>query len=112
MNKTVREPISRPVWLILLSWGLGVLMIAGLLSFWIWKNEQDQERDEAALQLPQDRAVCGIIRAISDGPPPVPGPQGDRGRVILKALTEWQDALHCQELESANPGPARDRDHK
>jgi hypothetical protein len=112
MRRAIREPISRPVWFILLSWGLAVMMIAGLLSFWIWRNEQDQERDEAALQLQQDRAVCGIIRVITGGPSPVDGPEGDRGRAILKALTEWRDALHCQELESANPGPARDRDHK
>lgn len=112
MRKAIREPISRPVWTILLSWGMAVMMIAGLLSFWIWKNEQDQERDERALQLQQDRAVCGIIRLFLDGPAPVSGPDGDRGRAILKAMTEWRNALHCQELESANPGPARNRDHK
>jgi hypothetical protein len=104
--------IPRPVWMVLASWGLAVLMVAGLLSYWIWHNEQEQEKDEAALQLQQDRAVCGIIRAITDGPEPVPGPEGDRGRSILKALQDWSAALHCDELTSANPGPARERDHK
>jgi hypothetical protein len=112
VKKALREPISRPVWQILLSWGLGVLLMSGLQSFWIWQNEQDQERDERALQLQQDRAVCGIIRVIIGGPPPVAGPEGERARAILKGMTDWQTALHCSELESANPGPARNRDHK
>jgi hypothetical protein len=112
MRNAIRQPMTRPVWLVLLSWGVAVLMIAGLLSFWIWKNEQDQERDERELQLQQDRAVCGIIRAISDGPEPVPGPAGERSRAIRDALQDWENALHCAELTSANPGPARDRDHK
>lgn len=112
MRNAIRQPISRPVWQILFWWGVGVLMISALLSFWIWKNEQDQERDERSLQLQQDRAVCGIIRAITDGPPPVAGPEGERARGILKALQDWENSLHCQELTSANPGPARDRDHR
>lgn len=104
--------IPRKVWMILASWGLAVLMIAGLLSFWIWKNEQDQERDERALQLQQDRAMCAIIRVFLSGPEPVPGPEGDRSRSVRKAMTEYRAALHCQELESDNPGPARQRDHR
>ena len=112
MTPPNRWAIPRPVWYVLLSWGAAVLMVAGLLSYWIWHNEQEQERDEAVLQLQQDRAVCGIIRAISDGPPPLPGPAGDRARAITQALADWRDALHCQELESDNPGPSRDRDHK
>lgn len=103
--------IPRRIWLILASWGLAVLMIAGLLSFWIWKNEQDQEKEEAALQYEQDRAMCSIIGVFLGGPEPVPGPEGDRSRAVRKAMTEYRAALHCQELED-NPGPARQRDHR
>ncbi len=104
--------IPRPIWMVLASWGLAVLSVAGLLSYWIWHNEQEQEKDEAVLQLQQDRAVCGIIRAITDGPAPLPGPEGNRARSILEAMRAWDAALHCSELESGNPGPARNRDHK
>lgn len=112
MRRAIREPMSRPVWLVLVSWGAAVLMIAGLLSFWIWKNEQNQERDEARLQLEQDRAVCAMIEVFQGPPPPPEGEAGDRSRAILKALNDWARVLHCQELESENPGPARDRDHR
>lgn len=112
MRRALREPMSRPVWQILVSWGVAVLMIAVLLSFWIWKNEQNQERDEARLQLEQDRAVCAMIQVFQGPPPPPAGPDGDRGRAILDALTEWGNVLHCQEIQGGNPGPARDRDHK
>lgn len=112
MTPPSRWAIPRPIWMVLVSWGAAVLLVAGMLSFWIWHNEQEQEKDEAALQLQQDRAVCGIIRSITDGPEPVAGPEGERGRVIRQALLDWEEALHCSELTSANPGPARDRDHK
>jgi hypothetical protein len=33
--------IPRKIWTILALWGVASLMIAGLLSFWIWNNDQD-----------------------------------------------------------------------
>jgi len=104
--------IPRKVWMVLASWGLAVLMIAGLLSFWIWKNEQDQEREEAQLQLEQDRAMCAIVRAFVEGPEPPPGPEGQRAREFRDLMERYRAALHCQELESGKLGPARERDHK
>ena len=104
--------IPRRIWAILLSWGLAVLMIAGLLSFWIWHNEQQQEVREGRLQLEQDRAMCAIVEAVVGGPDPVAGPAGDRARHFRELMTKYRAALHCQELASSNPGPARDRDHK
>lgn len=100
--------IPRRVWAILLSWGVAVLMIAGLLSFWIWKNEQDQEREEAQLQLEQDRAMCAIVQAFVGAPEPPPGPEGDRSRHFRDLMLEYRKALHCQELEEG-VSPARDR---
>ena len=103
--------IPRKIWMILASWGLAVLVIAGLLSFWIWRNEQDQEREEAQLQYERDRAMCAITRVLLSGPEPVPGPEGDRSRSVRQAMTEYRAALHCQELETS-PGPARRRDRR
>jgi len=104
--------IPRRVWMVLLSWGLAVLMIAGLLSFWIWHNEQDQEREEAKLQFAQDRAMCAITLAIVRAPQPPPGPEGEEARKFRKLMEDYRAALHCQELESGKLGPARERDDK
>jgi len=112
MRKALRQPMTRPVWLVLVSWGLAVLTIAGLLSYWIWHNEQEQESDEAALQLEQDRAVCAMIEVFLGPPPPPPGPEGDRSRAIQASMREWANVLHCQEIQGENPGPSRNRDHK
>lgn len=112
MRNAIRQPMTRPVWLVLLSWGAAVLMIAGLLSYWIWHNEQEQEKDEAALQLEQDRAVCAMIEVFLAPPPPPAGPDGDRSRAIQASMRQWSAVLHCQEIQSQNPGPSRDRDHK
>lgn len=103
--------IPRKVWYVLASWGLAVLMIAGLLSFWIWSNEQDQEREEARLQLEQDRAMCAIVGAFVSAPQPPPGPEGERSRHFRELMEDYRAALHCQELENGNEvRPARDRD--
>lgn len=112
MRRALHEPMSRPVWLILLSWGMAVLMIAGLLSYWIWHNEQEQEADEAQLQLEQDRAVCAMIEVFLGPPPPPEGPDGDRGRAIQASMVEWANVLHCSEIQGDNPGPSRNRDHE
>jgi hypothetical protein len=87
--------MSRPVWQILLSWGLAVLVISGLLSFWIWTNQQKaaQERDRAQRQ--QDQAMCVMLDLFTSGPPPVSGPEGDRGRAVIKAMTDYRKTLDC-----------------
>lgn len=100
------------IWAILLSWGLAVLGIAGLLSFWIWHNEQEQEVREGQLQLEQDRAMCAIVGAFVNAPTPPPGPEADRAEHFRDLMTKYRNALHCQEIESGHLGPARDRDHK
>lgn len=102
--------IPRRVWAILLSWGLAVLMIAGLLSFWIWSNQRADAHEREQIQLDQDRAMCAIVRALVSGPEPPDSPEGYKAREFRRLMTDYQNTLHCQELETGQPGPARDRD--
>lgn len=84
MRRALRETISRPVWMILLSWGLSVLVIATLLSVWVRSN-----------QLQQDRDMCAMIAVFLAGPEPVPGPAGDRSRAVRDALIKYRENRHC-----------------
>jgi hypothetical protein len=91
--------MTRPVWLVLLSWGLAVLMIAGLLSAWIYTVQSDaaEERDRA--QREQDKAMCQIIGVFLQGPEPLPGPEGDRSRTVRAGMAHYQDVLRCSEFD-------------
>jgi hypothetical protein len=82
-----RWEIPRRVWFILLSWGLAVLVLAGLLSYWIWHVQREK-----------DRAMCAMMTLFTSGPEPVAGPAGDRGRAVLRAMRAYQDTLRCDEL--------------
>lgn len=108
MRRALREPMSRPVWLVLLSWGVAVLAIAGLLSFWIWTNQRTSAERSAQLQLEQDRAMCAMISVFLSGPEPVDGPSGDRSRSVRAAMTHYQEVLRCDQI-GTDPGPARAR---
>jgi hypothetical protein len=107
--QAIREPISRPVWLILLSWGLAVLMISGLLSAWIWTNQRHAEVERNRIQREQDKAMCALIAVFTGGPEPVPGPEGERSRGVVKAMADYQAVLRCQEFESEPPVKPRTR---
>lgn len=87
--------IPRRVWFILLSWGLSVLMLTALLSFWIWQTGRQADQSAAEAKLRQDRAMCVMLDLFTSGPPPVAGPAGDRGRVILQAMTAYRSTLEC-----------------
>lgn len=106
MRNAVRQPMTRPVWLVLLSWGMAVLVITGLLSLWIYTNQRNAEETQRQLQLEQDRAMCAMISVFLSGPEPVAGPAGDRSRSVRAAMGNYQAVLHCDQLQ-ANPGPAR-----
>lgn len=110
MRRAIREPMSRPVWLVLVSWGVGVILISGLLSAWIWKNDRDQDRQNQKVQREQDQAMCVMIDLFTAGPPPVAGPAGDRGRVILGAMLAYQRVLHCEDFATEPPVTPRPRD--
>jgi hypothetical protein len=77
---------------ILMSWGLAVLMLAGLGYFAIWYNQRQQ-----------DRAMCAMLQLFMTGPDPVPGPAGDRGRAVLKAMTDYQKTIGCDQIAPRLP---------
>lgn len=87
--------IPRRVWFILLSWGLAVFVLAGLFSFWIWETGRQADQAAAEAKMRQDRAMCVMLDLFTSGPPPVAGPAGDRGRVILGAMTAYRATLDC-----------------
>jgi hypothetical protein len=83
VNKVVWS-IPRKVWLILLSWGLAVLMIASLLAFWIDRNDRRK-----------DQTMCDILGTLTSGPEPMAGPSGDRSREIIAKMRAHERALDC-----------------
>lgn len=93
---TVDVPPERPerweipprVWAVLFSWGLAVLGLAGIFSYWTWTNEHNARRE-------QDRAMCVMLELFTAGPEPVAGPAGDRGRAVLAAMRAYRATLRC-----------------
>lgn len=92
--------IPRRVWYVLLSWGLAVLVLAGLLSFWIYSNQRHAEKQRVRLQLEQDRAMCAMIDVFLAGPEPVAGPAGDRSRSVRAGMLAYQNTLRCEAIKS------------
>jgi hypothetical protein len=84
MRRAIREPISRPVWQILLSWGVAVLVMSGVFAAWIYTNQRQQDRD-----------MCAMTAVFLGGPEPVAGPAGDRARVVRDALIKYRASRDC-----------------
>lgn len=80
----VRAARKRDRW-VLTSWGVAVLLLAGMFSLQLYRVQREK-----------DRAMCTIIALITAGPQPVPGPAGDRGRVVLGAMRAYQATLGCR----------------
>lgn len=97
MTADMRPPVDRRVLLVLLSWGVAVLMLAGLLSWWIWSNQRAADRSAAEVRRQQDAAMCAMLDLFTSGPEPVAGPAGDRGRAVLAAMRAYQGTLDCPE---------------
>jgi hypothetical protein len=109
MRRAIREPMSRPVWLVLLSWGMAVLVFNGLLSAWIYTNQRKAAADQQRVQREQDRAMCAMITVFTGGPEPVPGPEGERQRVVIGAMKVYQQVLHCEDFQVEPPVTPRTR---
>jgi hypothetical protein len=72
------------VWSILLSWGMAVILMATIFSAWVYANQRQQEAD-----------MCKMIEVLIAGPTPVPGPEGDRGRAVIAAMTGYYERRDC-----------------
>lgn len=83
--------IPRNVWAILLSWGMGVVLLSGLFA---WKLHLDQQA-AADRDHKQDQAMCEVLDIFISGPAPAPGPAGDRARHALRKMTAYRDTLNC-----------------
>lgn len=91
--------IPRRVWAILLSWGLGVIVLAGLFSYWTWTNQREDAREREQIQIEQDRAMCELTAFFtSSGTSPPPGPEGDRAREGIAKMTAYRATLRCDRL--------------
>jgi hypothetical protein len=93
--------IPRRVYLILMSWGLAVLLLAGLLSFWIYSNQRKADEQRDRLRLQQDRAMCAMINVFLAGPDAPAGPVGDRSRAVRTGMLTYQATLRCSQIGSA-----------
>lgn len=104
-----RWEIAPKIWTILLSWGIGALALAGLLSWWIASNEAEANRKAgelqreqvakaAQVQTEQDRAMCSMISIFLVGPEPVSGPAGDRSRSVRQGMIEYRATLRCEQI--------------
>lgn len=109
MTRLTEWEIPPRVWTILASWGLAVIVLAGILSFWIQSNEQEAAREREALaaeqaaqaaqvQVEQDRAMCSMIGIFLTGPEPVAGPSGDRSRSVREGMTRYRATLRCNQI--------------
>lgn len=109
MTAPTNWEIPPKIWAVLASWGLGVLVLAGLLSAWIWSNEREAADERAELQREQDRAMCAMIHPFLTSPEPPSGPEGDRSREILAGIREYSRVLHCEDFATEPPVSPRPR---
>jgi cbb3-type cytochrome oxidase subunit 3 len=72
------------VWSILASWGLAVLVIAGLLYYWVYDNQRRAERD-----------LCTMVGVFLSDPEPPAGPAGERSRVVRAAMRTFYEQRDC-----------------
>lgn len=93
--------IPRKVWLVLMSWGMAVVVIATLLSFWIYSNQRKADEQRDRLRLQQDRAMCAMIDVFLGGPEAPAGPTGDRSRAVRTGMLTYQATLQCDRIGSA-----------
>jgi hypothetical protein len=75
---------TRTMWAVLVSWGVAVLLLAGLFA---WRLQRQQRE--------QDRAMCVTLDLIVKGPEPVAGPAGERSRAVRAAILAYRATLGC-----------------
>lgn len=77
--------IPKRVWLILLSWGLAVFLLAGLFSFWTYRNQRQQDHD-----------MCVMTGALLPGPEPTgDSATAQRSRAVRTAIRDYRADRGC-----------------
>jgi hypothetical protein len=92
--RALRAPVS--IWLSLISLVLGVFVLGGVFALAMWRNQVEDHKRDAA----QDKAMCELIRALTAGPAPAPGPAGDRARALLPLMTAVRDSVCERDREN------------
>jgi hypothetical protein len=87
---SLRDHIPRPVWLVLFSWGLAVLVLSGLFSAWVRGDQKQQDKD-----------MCAMTSVFLGGPEPVAGPAGDRSRAVRAAMERYRENRDCPPPDDA-----------
>lgn len=100
--------IPHKIWMILLSWGAGVIILTMILSFWIWSTQKRVSDERDRVQREQDRAMCAMVEVFLDGPEPVAGPAGDRSRAVRDRMIDYRNVLRCADFEDEPPVKPRD----
>lgn len=79
--------IPRNVWIILITWGVAVLVLAGLFYGRIELNQRANDKRDADLR----RDLCAVMTGIAVGPTPPPGPDGDRARDLIPKMNRLRE---------------------
>lgn len=87
----IRWTIPPQVWAVLVSWGLAVILLAGLFSFWQYRQQEQADRQTAR----ERAAMCDLLDTlVSDAPIPA-GPAGDRAREGRAKILAYRETLLC-----------------
>lgn len=84
MRRTLREPISRPAWQVLISFGLVMLTMFGLMFFGLWRSQQSANED-----------LCDLVSVFVTGPQPAEGAAGERSRFVRESMDRFRERRDC-----------------
>lgn len=87
----VRWVIPRQVWLVLISWGMAVVILAGLFSLWQYRQQEQADRQTAK----ERAAMCDLIDTLLTDAPIPAGPAGERARQGRAKMLKYRETLAC-----------------
>lgn len=81
--------IPTQVWVVLFSWGMALLVLAGVFAYWTWSNDIDQ-----------DREMCRLTKALISSEEPTGSSPGEvRSRDNRAAIREWRTSVRCSRFD-------------